>query len=258
VHSKLQLERRVAAALPIGVRDIADAKLKSDLFDADGFGWNAGVMWQSGPGPNNLKLGASYRSAIDIEHEPTLTIKQIPTGIAAIDAFVASTLPTAPLDTRVDIELPASLNLGASLTFGPNNTIVSLEADRTDWTSFSQLAVVVPAAPALGSVRNTNWSDTWAYRVGTDFKCGPLRCRLGYYNDSSPMPLADVGPVLPDADRTAYTVGLGIPVGGAWTVDLGYVHVMFDDRTTTTATTDQLAGLWETTGAEFAVNLRYH
>ncbi|HUR83313.1 MAG TPA: outer membrane protein transport protein [Thermoanaerobaculia bacterium] len=254
VHSKLQLERRVAASLPIGVRDIADAKLKSDLFDADGFGWNAGVMWKSG----GLRLGASYRSAVDIEHEPTLTITQIPTGIAAIDAFVASTLPTAPLDASVDIELPASLDLGASLTFGPNNTIISADADRTDWTSFSQLAVVVPAAPALSSTRHTNWNDTWAYRVGVDLKCGPWRCRAGYYSDSTPQPLADVGPVLPDADRNAFTVGLGIPVGGAWTVDLGYVHVMFDDRTTTTATTDQLAGLWETTGAELAVNLRYH
>jgi long-chain fatty acid transport protein len=107
-------------------------------------------------------------------------------------------------------------------------------------------------------VRNTNWQDTWAYRVGVEIGCGAWKCRAGYYNDETPQPLADVGPVLPDADRNGLTVGLGIPLGSSWMLDVGYVHVLFDDRTTTTATTDTLAGLWETTGAELGVNLRYH
>jgi long-chain fatty acid transport protein len=253
LHSKIQLERRRGQTFPvIGFRDVADAKLKSELTDADGWGWNAGVMWKGGP----LTLGASYRSAIDVEHEPELTITQILTGVPTIDAAVAATIPPAPLDARVDMELPSSLNLGASLAFG--NTIIAAEADRTDWSTFSQLAIVVPAAPPLGTTRNTNWDDTWAYRVGIETSCWSLKCRAGYYTDQTPQPLADVGPVLPDADRDGLTIGLGIPLGGAWTLDVGYVHVLFDDRTTTTATTDALAGLWETTGAELAVNLRYH
>jgi len=78
------------------------------------------------------------------------------------------------------------------------------------------------------------------------------------YKDETPQPLADVGPVLPDADRTGYTAGLGIPIGGSLSVDIGYIYVAVDDRTTTAAATDALAGLWETTGNEFAVNLRWH
>lgn len=54
LHSKLQLERRRA----FSVFDVADAKLKSELPDSDGWGWNAGVLWKSGP----WQFGASYRS----------------------------------------------------------------------------------------------------------------------------------------------------------------------------------------------------
>ncbi|HVG25095.1 MAG TPA: outer membrane protein transport protein [Thermoanaerobaculia bacterium] len=253
VHSKIQLERRRGQTFPgLGFRDIADAKLESDLADSDGWGWNAGVMWKGGP----LQLGAAYRSAIDVDHDAELSIAQIPTGVAPIDAAVGAQLPHAALDAAVPVEFPASLNLGASLTVG--NTIIAAEADRTDWSSFSQLQVQVPTAPAFGTTRSTNWDDTWAYRLGVELPCGAWRCRAGYYKDQTPQPLADVGPVLPDADRNGLTVGLGIPVGGAWTLDVGYVHVLFDDRTTTASTTDALAGLWETTGAELAVNLRYH
>ena len=255
VHSKLQLERRSAITIPgLGTRDVIDAKLKSDLMDADGWGWNAGVMWRSSP-TGGLALGASYRSAIEIEHEPELTLTQIPTGIATVDALVAGMIPAAPVPTQVDIELPASLNLGASFTFG-GGTVIAAEADRTEWSSFGQLAVVAPAP--FGTLRATNWDDSWAYRAGVEVPCGGWKCRAGAYRDQTPQPLADVGPVLPDADRNAFTVGLGIPVSSAWTLDIGYAHVMFEDRTTTTATTDALAGLWETTGAELAVNLRYH
>jgi long-chain fatty acid transport protein len=251
VHSKLQLERRRA----FGAFDVADIKLKSDLTDADGFGWNTAVFWKSGP----WRAGASYRSAIDVDHEPKLEVSQILTGIPAIDTVVAGTIPPAPLDAEVPIRLPASLNVGVAWVSPGTGNIVSVEADRTDWSSFSQLAITVPAVPAFNVTRNTNWSDTWAWRVGAELKCWALKCRVGYYQDETPQPLADVGPVLPDADRRGYTIGLGIPLGGGgWTLDAGYIYVAFDNRTTTTATTDGLAGLWETTGSELAVNLRYH
>ncbi|HET8772151.1 MAG TPA: outer membrane protein transport protein [Thermoanaerobaculia bacterium] len=247
VHSKIQLERRRA----VSGFDVADAKLKSDISDADGWGWNAGVLWRSGP----WRAGASYRSEVEIEHEPTLAVTQILTGIAPIDAAVAATIPGAPLDAEVPIELPSSLNLGLAWV-SPGGTTVAVEADRTDWSSFSQLIVNVPAQPAFNITRNTGWSDAWAYRVGLEVPCLGLQCRAGVYRDETPQPLADVGPVLPDADRTGYTLGLGIPIGGGWKIDVGYVLVRFDDRTTTIGTTDHLAGLWETTGQELAINLR--
>lgn len=251
VHSKIQLERVRNRTFGPGLTfDVADTKLKSDLSDASAWGWNAGLLWKFG----TWRFGAAYRSGVDIDHEPKLKITQILTGNAAIDAGVAATIPPAPLDANVTLNLPSSLNLGASKKFG--STTVALEADRTDWSSFSQLTIDVPVAPPP-TVRNTNWQDTWAYRVGVETLCGPIICRAGYYKDETPQPLADVGPVFPDADRQGITLGVGL--GSApLTVDIGFVYVLFDDRTTTVASTDALAGTWKTTGNELAVNLHWH
>ncbi|HEX8170526.1 MAG TPA: outer membrane protein transport protein [Thermoanaerobaculia bacterium] len=250
MHSRVQLERFNAAPVAPGVSlDVARSKLVSDLQDSDGWGWNAGVLWRG----KYVRLGASYRSQIDIDHDATLTLTQVPTGIPALDANVHATLPSAPLDAAVPMTMPSSLNLGASFMLG--RATIALEADRTDWSQFDRIVVQTPV-PAFGISRVTGWEDTWAHRIGAELPCGPVICRAGYYRDETPQPLSDVGPVLPDADRQAFTVGLGFgsPNFG---VDIGYVYVRFDDRTTTAAGTDFLAGTWKSTGNELAVNLHW-
>lgn len=255
-HSKVQLERFREMTFPVGpgvtiTRDIARAKLQSDLADSSGWGWNAGLMWRDGP----WRLGVAYRSSIDLDHEGTLTVTQVPTGIAAIDAAVRAGLPAGPLDASVPIELPSSLNLGLAYTIG--GTTIAFDANRTDWSSFSRLRIDVPARPDLTESRVNDWEDTWAYRVGVETNCGPIVCRAGYYRDQTPQPLANVGPILPDADRQGYTVGIGLgPQNGRWSIDLANVYVRFAERTTTRPPSE-LAGTWETTGNEFVVNFHW-
>jgi len=244
MSSKLQLERFIpASASPLIPVNVARAKLSGDLFDNHGWGWNAGVLWKSGA----LRLGASYRSSIDIDHDVT-------TQFTLLNPAVP--LPTTPLTTNVDIEFPSSLNLGAAWTFG--TTTLSFDADRTDWSSFQKLEIIVTGLPPQPP-RPNNWSDSWAYRVGAEFSCGgTLKCRLGYFQDQTPQPLVDVGPILPDADRTGYGVGLGWQ-GTHLGIDVADNYVVFDDRTTTAAgSTDHLAGTWKSTGNELAVNVNWH
>lgn len=254
VHSKVQLEQRQArdlTAFGLGVRDIADAKVKSDLMDASGWGWNAGVLWRVG----NLRFGAAYRDSIEVEHEPTLTVTQIPTGIGPVDAGIAQQLPTAPLDARLPIEYPASLNLGAAWV-GDAFTI-AVDVDRTEWSSFGRLRLDVPAAPALGFTRVTDWEDTWAYRVGIEAELGAITGRAGYYIDETPQPLEDVGPVLPDADRQGLTLGIGLGNRDrGFSLDVGYVLVLFDERSTERPLAN-FTGTWETTGNELAFNVNW-
>lgn len=256
VHSKVQLEQRQArdlSAVGLGVRDIADAKVKSGLMDASGWGWNAGVLWQV---TNNFRVGAAYRDSIEVEHEPTLEITQIPTGVPAIDAGIATQLPTTPLDARLPIEFPASLNLGAAWV-GERFT-VAIDADRTEWSSFGRLRLDVPSNPAFGFTRVTDWEDTWAYRVGVEAALGPITGRAGYYVDETPQPLADVGPVLPDADRQGLTLGIGFPRNQqqGLSIDVAYVLVLFDERSTTRPPAN-FTGRWETTGSELAFNINW-
>lgn len=245
MYSKIQLERFIPAGATTPL-NVAQIRIKSDLFENSGLGWNAGLLWRSGPnGQGPWSLGASYRSSIEIDHE----------GTADFQVLFPTVAPQTPHDVDATIEFPASMNFGGAYRT-PGGTIFSLEADRTDWTSFGELEVHVDGLPPQPP-RVTDWEDTWAYRAGVEIPFGNLRLRGGYYNDSTPQPLFDVGPVLPDADRTGYTVGVGFPVGPV-SVDLAYVYVQFDDRTTTVAgSTDRLAGTWKTTGNEFAFNIHW-
>lgn len=251
IHSKVQFEKIVPITVGGTLIDVERAKLNGDLADSSAWGWNAGLLWKS----NAWRVGLSYRSGVDLKHDDKLAFTQIPTGNAPLDGLVRSSFPSAALDASVPISFPSSLNLG--LAWKGNNmqrTTIAFDADHTNWSSFQSLSIQAPSP--FNSTRATNWKDTWAWRVGMETDCGGIKCRAGYYRDKTPMPLTDVGPVLPDANRQALTGGIGIG-SGRWSVDLAAVYVMFDDRTTTAASTDHLAGTWKTTGSEVAVNVHW-
>jgi long-chain fatty acid transport protein len=245
MDSKIQLERFIPAGATTPL-NVAQIRIKSDLMDSSGLGWNAGLMWRSSPSPTGpcASFGVSYRSEIEVDHE----------GTADFQVLFPTVAPPTSHDVDATIEFPASLNIGAAYRTAGGMTI-AFDADRTDWSSFSELEVQVTGLPPQPP-RVTDWDDSWAYRTGVEVPLRGLTFRAGYYKDSTPQPLFDVGPVLPDADRDGYTVGLGIPVGPV-TVDLAYVYVRFDDRTTSAAGTDRLAGTWKTIGNELAFNVHW-
>ncbi|PYQ26433.1 MAG: hypothetical protein DMF56_24440 [Acidobacteria bacterium] len=258
VHSKVQLEQVRGTSIPVapGVilqRDIAVAKLKGDLADSSAWGWNAGLLWKDQD--DRWRFGVSYRSSIDVDHDTMLTFTQILTGIPTVDTNVRASLPTTPLDANVPIQLPSSLNVG--LAYKPSGRFtIAFEADRTDWSSFQELDVTVPANANFNFTRVNHWKDTWAYRVGVETLCGPIVCRVGYYRDQTPQPNVNVGPILADANRQALTAGIGFgPSNGGWSIDIADVYVRFDDRSTDASSQDNLVGTWKTTGNEFSINL---
>ena len=89
--------------------------------------------------------------------------------------------------------------------------------------------------------------------TSVEIEFGPIKCRLGYFQDNTPQPVADAGPILADADRTGYAAGIGWQ-GTHFGIDIADNYVQFDDVTTTATSTDHLAGTWKTTGNEIAVN----
>ena len=55
--------------------------------------------------------------------------------------------------------------------------------------------------------------------------------RAGYYQDKTPQPVDDVGPILADNDRNAYTLGFGYNTE-RWGVDVSDLYIEFKDRDT--------------------------
>jgi long-chain fatty acid transport protein len=227
--SKVTLERNQARVNPFtnSVVDVAHIKLDSELLDNSGWGWNAGILWKPVP---LLSFGAAYRSSIEIDFEGEAKFTQRPTGNAAFDALVAAGLPAGKQDVATTVEFPSTVNLGAAINL-PADFTVSLEADWTDWSVFDALDIDFknPALPDL--FRATDWEDSWAYRAGLEKKWGNFAVRGGYYFDESPQPLEDVGPVLADSDRNAYTLGIGYHTE-RWGVDVSDIYIDFKERDT--------------------------
>jgi long-chain fatty acid transport protein len=252
--SSVMLERNRPAINPFtqSVVDVAHIKLDSDIQDNHGWGWNAGILWKP---INAFSLGASYRSKIKVDYEGTGKFTQRLTGNAAFDAAVAAQLPQGKQDVAVTIEFPTSVNLGAAINL-PADLTVSLEADWTEWSKFDELFIDFdnPAIPDLD--RLTGWDDSWAYRAGVQKKFGAVGLRAGYYFDESPQPLSDVGPIQADADRNAYTLGVGYDTD-RWGVDLADVYVKFKHRDTRgQVNTDQFFGQYSETANLIALNFR--
>lgn len=198
LYSKFQAER-FARVPPTSPLNFAHLRIKGDLLDSHGWGWNAGAMWKSGP----LTLGASYRSTIEIEN----------TSDATFQFLQPSPQPLVPVVVRVTIEFPSSLNLGGSWTT-PGGVIFAVDADRTDFSSFDELQLRPTGLPVpTPAARVTDWDDTWAYRTGVEFPCGSLRCRGGYYYEETPQPIKDVGPVLPDANQQFLSHSAPVSIG---------------------------------------------
>ena len=252
--SKVQLERNRAAINPFtqSVVDVAHIKLNSELLDNSGWGWNAGVLWKPVP---LLSFGAAYRSSIEIDFEGKAKFTQRLTGNTAFDALVAAGLPVGKQDIATTIEFPATANLGLAVNL-PADLTVALQADWTDWSVFDVLNIEFenPALPDL--VRPTQWKDSWAYRVGVEKKWGNLALRGGYYFDETPQPIEDVGPVLADADRNAYTIGIGYGTE-RWGVDISDIYIDFKETDTRgTANRDGFFGRYAEAANLFALSLR--
>jgi len=227
--SKILLERNQARLNPFtqSFVDVAHIKLNSELLDNSGWGWNAGILWKPVP---LLSFGAAYRSSIEIDFEGEAKFTQRPTGNAVFDALVAAGLPQGKQNVKTTVEFPATVNLGAAINL-PADFVISLEADWTGWSVFDSLDINFqnPALPDL--LRATNWEDSWAYRAGLEKSFGNFAVRGGFYFDESPQPLEDVGPILADSDRNAYTLGIGYNTE-RWGVDVSDIYIDFKERDT--------------------------
>jgi long-chain fatty acid transport protein len=252
--SKVQLERNQGAVNPFtgAVVPVAHVKLNSDLLDNGGWGWNVGLMFKP---VEEISIGAAYRAGINIDYEGESTFTQRPTGNPVLDAAVAASLPTGNPPVTTSIDFPSSLNLGVGIQL-PAGFLLALEADWTEWSSFNQLAINFPTLVGRDILRITDWSDTWAYRVGLEKAFGAWAIRAGYYYDNTPQPDFDVSPLLPDNDRNVYTFGFGYNTE-RWGFDVGGAWIAFKDRSIVTPPqTDNYFGTYSETGLVVTAGIR--
>lgn len=232
------------------VTDIGNARLASDY--GDDIGYNVGVLFKPS---DRFRIGASYRSDMDIDLDGEADFTQISTGNAQLDAAVAATFPH---DDTISTTFPFPAVAAVGLAFSPSDRVL-LEFDITHmtWSRFEALAVDFDDQPNRSFVREQNWDDSSAYRLGSNIEATPnWDVRLGLVYDENPQPVEAVSPLLPDADRIGATIGAGWH-HGPFIVDGALFVLHFKDRSTEGKNPEGFDGTYETDAVLWSFNLGY-
>ena len=232
------------------ITDVANTRLASEY--GDDIGFNGGILFKVS---DRFRLGASYRSAMDIDLDGDAEITQIPSGNAQFDAIVAAGLPpNQPINTTVPF--PSIATVAAA--FSPNeNWDIELDVIRTGWDRFKALTVNFETTPAASFVRPQNWESSNSYRLGVNHNATEKwDVRFGFVYDENPQPVEAVSPLLPDSDRLGGSIGTGFH-SGPFTVDWSVLVLHFKDRDTQGLNPEGFNGSYETDALLWSVNLGY-
>jgi long-chain fatty acid transport protein len=226
--SKVMLDRYILAPFlhPVSGQpfDLAVASVESD--NATGVGFDFGLLYDIN---DQWTFGLSYRHGMNIEYEGTAQFEQILTGIPAIDNDPVVLAGLADQDVTTSIEYPYIVTGG--LAFHVNDDLV-VEGDLQyfGWYTFEQL--VIEGLLTGTEVVDEDYDGVFILRFGAEWqKTDELALRCGLLLDQSPTPPKSISPLLPDANRTGITAGVGYDLGN-FTVDAAILYMMFADADT--------------------------
>ena len=232
------------------VVDIGNARLASDY--GDDIGWNLGVLFKPS---DRFRIGASYRSDMDIELDGEADFEQISTGNAQLDALVKAGFPQ---DDTINTIFPFPAVAAVGVAFKPTERVdVEFDITHMTWSRFEALAVDFDNQPARSFVREQNWDDSSAYRLGSNIEATQnWDVRLGVVYDENPQPVEAVSPLLPDSDRIGFTFGAGWH-HGPFIVDAAAFVLHFKDRSTEGKNPEGFEGVYQTDAVLWSFNLGY-
>lgn len=248
------LERFIPAVNPYTQSVVNIGHTRMDGGMDGGFGFDLGFLYKFHP---HWSIGISYHSETKIEFKGTAKIDQLLTGYDDFDALVTQSLPIGHWDAETEITFPAFASLGIATTAIPNWTF-ELDINFAGWSSFDALPLTFPEVPELNSLRVSRWEDTMNYRLGAQYQANDhLFWRWGVVFDENPQPTWDVSPILPDSDRWGYGVGMGYKMEKIM-FDVGYMYLVFDDRSTKGQSQDSFNGTYESTSHLLGLALTYN
>jgi long-chain fatty acid transport protein len=191
--------------------------------EGTGLGANAALLFKAN---EQLNLGLSYRSRIKVTVDGNANVVGLPF--------------TFTNSAQTDITLPDLVQFGASYKASDRLT-VNTDLEYTWWSTYDRLVVqsnsilvlttILGLPPTNTSVSEKDWKNTWALRIGGQYKLSDQwKVRAGYVYDQSPVPSDRFETSLPDADRQGVTIGAGYAIGNI-TVDASYMYLWFKTRT---------------------------
>jgi long-chain fatty acid transport protein len=207
--------------LPLGT-DIATAKLEGS---GNGLGGQIGIYYEAS---DRLALGARYMHSVKLDLDGTADFTALSNpdvfvpvpglGTVPLDAVLASQFQTggafADRDVEASLEFPAQAVVGVRFGATP---LVSIMADYqwTQWSSFDRITTnLLFEAGGEPLALQLDYNDAHTFRLGTEFAAGPgLELRGGFVYNTAATPDQTVTPILPEAERQLYTLGIGYDLG---------------------------------------------
>lgn len=181
---------------------------------------------------NNLKVGITYRSKIDLDMEGD-------GKLSSSQSFPNSMLPPGYYNDSgsVSVPLPAIFALGIAYTFG--RSTVEFEYDRTFWSDYETLDFKYPRSlghPVLTNAFDVpiskDWDDVDAYRLGYTFQLDDSITLMGGVGiDGNPIPDATLSFDLPDSDAWFFSLGFRYNMNDKLSIGAAYLYADKDDRT---------------------------
>ncbi len=187
-----------------------------------GTGFNAGLIYRP---CYIVSVGASYRSKVKIDFKGTADFSNF-------SPIVSSLFPSG--DASTAITPPATYFAGISVK--PIKDLeVEFDYQGTQWSSYDTLNVTFNNQTEAVQNQSSpkDYKNTYMLRFGVEYTYDVWQFRAGYIYDHTPVDDAYVDPLLPDANRNDYAIGVGYQICPALRIDIAYMLVAFKQRTIT-------------------------
>lgn len=261
--------------IPTGT-EFAQARLSGS-----GNAWGAQIAVNGRPTPE-WSVGLRLLTALDFKYDNAdATFTQVPTGLVVggtlqppfvagtpIDSIVAPQFRSGGLlvsqTASAKIAHPAQIQAGAAYS-GVKDWLLEADYSWVGWKQFNSLPITF-TNPVLSKTLIEDYNNSSAIRLGAEYTMpsNAWKLRAGFDAVASAAPPETVTPLLPEQDRTYWTLGVGIPFLSTWTADASYAHVATPgargrivERASEAQTAAQLnTGVFDLSANIFSITLR--
>jgi long-chain fatty acid transport protein len=193
-------------------------------------GGNVGMLARLLDG--RLNFGLNYRSGINLHFQNMQVGATAPPGVNLVFPFNQA---------ATDVTAPNVIALGVA---GKPANFLTISADFISalWDNVHDQTISLsdPAGDVQVSPTPRNWHNAYSGRLGVEADLGTAilarsklwpKVRVGFGYDQSPVPTNTMDTASPDSDRFLVSAGVSIGYRGLGSIELGYMAVLFRERT---------------------------
>jgi len=191
-----------------------------------GVGFTLGAIAQL---DDQLRIGLSYRSPVHHALKGPLVFTLDNAGVGA--ALRGATGLFTDTKAKAAVTTPDVIELGARYRLSERWTGLA-ELDWTNWSRFRELRVVAANPAQPDDVTAASWKSGWFGSLGAEYRASDhwqLRAGAGY--DTTAASPANLGPRIPDANRTWVSLGARYQVSDAIAVNLTLAELFNSNET---------------------------